>query len=161
MRQLDSLQELVERSEKTARKLMEVAVQLASETGEGADRLRRLLDKKPEPEEAQPHREGWFTGKLPGLGQCGTPGRELSSLWECWAGRGPAFVQGTGEGLNLRSHGRVTLRQANAWASSSTYNRYRQAGKYMESLLLLVQVTYPDPANQLESFELCGMAWRG
>lgn len=138
--QLESLEGKVEASERTSRALMDMVRQLASDGGPGTERLHRILHPRSnDPPDLEP--EGWFRGNLPGLGKCGGPGGRLSAVWEIWAGTGPAFVLGKGAGMNLKSHGHVTQRQANSWGSASTYSRYKLVGRYMESILQLVQVS--------------------
>lgn len=114
---------------------MDMIRQLALEGGPGAERLHRIVHPSPnQPPDLE--QDGWFRGQLPGLGKCG----DLSTVWQIWGGKGPSFVLGGGEGMNLRSHGHVTQRQANAWGSASTYSRYKLIGKYMDSVLELVEV---------------------
>ena len=90
--------------------------------------------------------EGWYEGRLPGLGSCGGRGGSLSNVYEVWAGVGPAVAlgrpPGATSGLNLRSHGDVSLKQQEKWCSSSSYSRYALAGRYMDSKVAEIKVRH-------------------
>lgn len=75
------------------------------------------------------HPEGWFHGKLPGFGACGGKRGSLTSIWQIWGGEGPGKVTGGGSGWNLRQHGETTIKEQEAWGSTSNYGRYLQAGR--------------------------------
>lgn len=86
---------------------------------------------------------GWYRGKLPGLGSCGGRGGNLRKIWDVWGGVGPEVALGAAgatAGLNLRSHGDVTLKQQEAWCSTSSYSRYAQTGRYMDANVASIKV---------------------
>lgn len=57
------------------------------------------------------------------------------------------MFQGAHDGLSLRAHGHVSTLQINAWGSTSTYQRYRQAGTYLERALKSIKVRAPRVPN--------------
>ncbi len=95
------------------------------------------------------HPKGWFRGKLPGFGTCGGRGGSLTEIWEVWGGAGPGKVTGGEAGLNLRVHGETSVKEQEVWGSTSNYDRYLQAGRYMDDKIASIKVNGRECAREL------------
>lgn len=133
---MTALASVVERSEALNRNLQNRLADVSSGRAGGVDRVLRDGRREDLP-------QGWQRGKLPGLGSCGGMGGNLRKVWDCWGGAGPAAALGTcggATGLNLRSHGDVTIKQQEAWCSTSTFSRYVLSGRFMDKRVAAIKV---------------------
>ena len=86
------------------------------------------------------HPEGWFYEKLPSFGTCGGKRGSLIEVWQIWGGAGPGKVTRGKSGFSLRAHGETSIKEQEMWGSTSNYERYLQAGTYMDEKIASIKV---------------------